>query len=118
MRVLQSDVYGALGDARYDIIVSNPPYVDAELMSELPVEYRHEPELGLAGGADGLDIVLRILRGARAHLQPDGILVVEVGDARDALERRFPEIPFMWLEFERGGYGVFLLSAADLPDRL
>lgn len=118
MRVLQSDVYGALGDARYDIIVSNPPYVDAELMSELPVEYRHEPELGLAGGVDGLDIVLRILRGARAHLQPDGILVVEVGDARDALERRFPEIPFMWLEFERGGYGVFLLSAADLPDRL
>ncbi len=118
VRALHSDVYAAVGDERYDIIVSNPPYVDAELMSDLPDEYRHEPALGLAGGGDGLDIVLRILRDARMHLQPDGILVVEVGDARDALERRFPELPFLWLEFERGGHGVFLLNAADLPDRL
>ena len=118
VRALRSDVYEGLGDERYDIIVSNPPYVDAEQMRELPDEYRHEPALGLAAGDDGLDVVLRILQGARARLRADGILVVEVGDAQDALERCLPRVPFLWLEFERGGHGVFLLNAADLPDDL
>ncbi|MDR2877116.1 MAG: 50S ribosomal protein L3 N(5)-glutamine methyltransferase [Chromatiales bacterium] len=114
VRAVRSDVYDGLAEQRYDIIVSNPPYVDGELMRELPDEYRHEPVLGLAAGEDGTDVVLRILQGARSRLQPQGILVVEVGDAREALEQRFPRLPFLWLEFERGGHGVFMISAADL----
>ncbi len=105
-----SDVYDGLGGERYDIIVSNPPYVPQAVVDALPPEYGHEPEMGLASGADGLDAVRRILDGARRHATPGAILVVEVGDTQDAVEATWPRLPFVWLDFERGGGGVFLLT--------
>ena len=108
------DVYAPLGDRRYDVIVSNPPYVtDAEMVA-LPDEYRHEPDLALRAGQDGLDVVRRLLRGAEAHLQPGGALFVEVGDSEERLQQAFPSVPFVWLEFERGGGGVFVLTKDEL----
>jgi len=114
--VLTGDLYGPVGAERYDLILSNPPYVSEAEMAELPAEYRREPALGLAAGPDGLDVVRRILAGARRHLKPGGILVVEVGDSAERLEAAFPEVPFLWLDFERGGGGVFLLTASQLAD--
>lgn len=105
-----SNVYAGLGGRRYDMIVSNPPYVPGAVVSKLPPEYGHEPRLGLASGRDGLDAVRRLIAGARRHLEPGGLLVVEVGDSADAVQRTWPDIPFLWLEFERGGGGVFLLT--------
>ena len=101
-------------DGPYDVIVSNPPYVDARELETLPAEYSHEPAVGLAGGEDGLDVVSRLIDGARTHLSGDGALVVEVGTSRAALEDRYPRLPFTWLEFSRGGENVFLLRADDL----
>ena len=110
VRLIRSDVYAGLGERRYDIIVSNPPYVPEAVVATLPAEYRHEPALGLAAGGDGLDVVRTILAGRHRHLQPGGILVVEVGDSAPAVAAAWPELPFLWLEFERGGGGVFLLA--------
>ncbi len=115
VRLVESDVYAGVSD-RYDLIVSNPPYVDAETMATLDPEYLHEPRIGLKAGADGLDCVRRILAGASAHLRPGGVLVCEVGASRGALEHAFPTVAFTWLDLSRGGEGVFLLEAAQLGE--
>jgi ribosomal protein L3 glutamine methyltransferase len=109
-----SDVYDGLPDVQYDLIISNPPYVGAEELAAMPPEYRHEPAVGLSAGDDGLDVVRRILHGAPVHLAPDGALIVEVGASKPALVSAYARVPFLWLEFERGGEGVFLLTAAQL----
>lgn len=113
VRTVRSDVFEGI-DGRYDVILSNPPYVDAEDIADMPTEYSHEPELGLAAGGDGLDIAHRILAGAATHLNPGGLLIVEVGNSWPALQEAYPDLPFTWLEFENGGDGVFLLTAEDL----
>jgi ribosomal protein L3 glutamine methyltransferase len=107
------DVYEPLGDARYDLIVSNPPYVSDAEMQALPPEYLHEPDLALRAGADGLDVVRRILAGLPEHLEPHGALFVEVGDSDVRVQEAFPDLPLTWLEFEHGGGGVFLLRGAE-----
>ena len=111
---LQSDLFENLLGQRFDLIVSNPPYVDADDMASLPQEYHAEPELGLASGVDGLDFTRRLLAEAADHLTENGLLVVEVGNSWPALEEAYPGLPFNWVEFERGGHGVFVLHAADL----
>lgn len=115
-RVVQTDVYTHLEGERYDLIVSNPPYVSSAEMEVLPPEYRHEPALALEGGSDGMDIIAHILADARSHLRPGGIVVVEVGASADLLLARYPSVPFLWLDFERGGDGVFLLTAEQLDE--
>jgi ribosomal protein L3 glutamine methyltransferase len=111
---LRSDYFSAVPRRRYDIIVSNPPYVGSAEMRSLPREYRHEPRLGLASGRDGLDAVRAIFVSARAYLKDEGILVVEVGNTEAALLRGFPHVPFVWPRIEMGGGGIFLLRARDL----
>ncbi|WP_340121844.1 50S ribosomal protein L3 N(5)-glutamine methyltransferase [Methylobacter svalbardensis] len=110
----QSDLFKELPDTRYDIIVSNPPYVSLEEWEQLPVEFRAEPDMGFKGGHSGLDIVLRILVEAGQYLTEQGILIVEVGSSAETLQNAFPDVPFFWLNFERGGDGVFLLTAEQL----
>ena len=114
VRLVRSDHFSALKRSTYDIIVTNPPYVGARELNRLPPEYRHEPRVALAAGRTGLDSVRVILREAARHLRSRGLLVVEVGNSEHALRRAFPRLPFMWLEFERGGGGVFLLTREEL----
>jgi ribosomal protein L3 glutamine methyltransferase len=114
VEVLRSDHFAAVQRRRYDIIVSNPPYVGRAEMRRLPREYGHEPALGLRAGEDGLDSVRAIFSGARRQLTDDGILVVEVGNTEHALLRAFPRLPFIWPAIEMGGGGIFVLRAADL----
>ena len=112
--LLEGDLWAPVAGRSYDLVVSNPPYVSDREMDALPPEYGHEPELGLRSGPEGLAIVARILAGARAHLRPGGVLVVEVGESAAAVAAAWPELPFTWLEFSRGGSGVFLLTYEDL----
>lgn len=113
IRLVSTDLFAGL-TGQYDLIVSNPPYVNADSMAALPLEYRAEPQMALAGGRDGLDIVRRILSSAGAHLDQGGLLVVEIGHNREALGRAFPRLPFTWLETSGGDGFVFLLTGAQL----
>jgi ribosomal protein L3 glutamine methyltransferase len=114
VHALLGDLFGASDSRRYDIIVSNPPYVGTREYRSLPAEYRREPGIALRSGHSGLDAVARILREAEKFLRPKGILVVEVGNTQRALERRYRGIPFTWIEFQRGGGGVFVLTREEL----
>ncbi|MEJ2362556.1 MAG: 50S ribosomal protein L3 N(5)-glutamine methyltransferase [Gammaproteobacteria bacterium] len=116
VRLYQADIYDGLPAGQYDIIISNPPYVSQQEMQDLPEEYCHEPETGLVAGEDGLDCVRKILYGAADYLSQDGILFVEVGNSQQAVEQTWPDVPFVWLEFEYGGDGVFMLEARQLSD--
>ena len=111
---VQSDLFENLADQKFDLIVSNPPYVDADDYASMPDEYFHEPELALASGNDGLDFTRRLLREAHDYLTEHGVLIVEVGNSGEALDRLFPSVPFLWLEFSEGDGGVFLLTRDQL----
>ena len=113
---IESNLFTGLTGRRYDIIVSNPPYVPQQEVEELQAEFQYEPALGLVAGADGLDVVTGILNEAAEYLHEDGILVVEVGHSQQRLVEQFPDIPFLWLEFEYGGEGVFMLESARLSE--
>jgi len=126
VKTAESDLFAGLGTGLkkssgsgsnlYDLIVTNPPYVDFDDLASMPKEYHHEPEIGLASGNDGLDFTRRLLREAINHLSETGILIVEVGNSWHALEQAFPNVPFLWLEFERGGHGVFMLTVDQLRE--
>lgn len=113
---IYSDAFSQLKGKKYDLIISNPPYVNAESVTALPPEYLHEPELALGSGDDGLDFTRIILREAKKHLTPEGILIVEIGHNREALEDAYPTLPFTWLDTSAGDEFVFMLYAADLPN--
>jgi ribosomal protein L3 glutamine methyltransferase len=118
VRAVRSDLFSGLAGERYDLIVSNPPYVTDDEYAALPGEYAHEPKLGLTAGVDGLDIALRILRDAADHLTDDGLLIVEVGESEHALNALLPGVPFVWIEFKVGPMGVFALERHDLDQHV
>ncbi|WP_087020374.1 50S ribosomal protein L3 N(5)-glutamine methyltransferase [Thaumasiovibrio subtropicus] len=111
---LRSDLLRDVPKDKYDLIVTNPPYVDEEDMNSLPEEFEHEPELGLAAGSDGLKLVRRILANAPDYLNDNGVLVCEVGNSMVHIETQYPQIPFTWIDFENGGHGVFVLTKEQL----
>ena len=115
INLIQSDLFDGLADRRYDLIISNPPYVSTASMAALPEEYRHEPRTALASGEDGLEATRAILRQAASHLTEQGVLIVEIGHNRDILEQVFPQTPFTWLETSAGDEYVFLLKRDQLP---
>ncbi len=114
IELIHSDLYDALDNRQYDVIISNPPYVNGESMGNLPAEYRAEPALALSGGMDGLDIVRRIMSGAASHLYPEGLLIMEIGHNREALEAAFPQISFVWLETSGSDEYVCMLTREQL----
>lgn len=116
VQAIHSDVFANIPPKKYQLIVSNPPYVDAEDLASMPAEYRAEPAMGLGSGDDGLDITRQILSHAAKYLSDDGLLVVEVGNSWPALEAAYPDVPFMWPEFENGGHGVFVLTSAQINE--
>jgi ribosomal protein L3 glutamine methyltransferase len=113
--LFEGDLYAPLPERRYDVIITNPPYVNADSMKTLPAEYRHEPEMALAGGGDGMDIVRRIIADARNWLTEDGVLVVEIGNERANVEAAFGGLDLVWMSTSAGDDNVFLIQAADLP---
>ena len=115
-RAVQSDLFDGLENEQFDLIVSNPPYVDAEDLDDMPPEYHHEPEIGLGSGHDGLELTRQILENAAEYMTDQGVLIVEVGNSWPALEEAFPEIEFNWVEFEQGGDGVFVLTKKQLME--
>ncbi|MGA7748579.1 MAG: 50S ribosomal protein L3 N(5)-glutamine methyltransferase [Gallionella sp.] len=112
--LIESDLFAKLGGKKYDLIISNPPYVDAESVSALPQEYLHEPEMALGSGHDGLDATRIILKQAAQHLKENGVLIVEIGHNRDVLEAAYPDLPFTWLDVSAGDQFVFMLHRNDL----
>ncbi|MEO8810582.1 MAG: 50S ribosomal protein L3 N(5)-glutamine methyltransferase [Rhodanobacter sp.] len=114
VEAIQSDLFAGVSGRRYDLVVSNPPYVTEDEYAALPGEYAHEPKLGLTSGVDGLDLCLRMLDEAADHLTEDGLLIVEVGESEQALLALLPEVPFVWIEFKVGQMGVFALERRDL----
>jgi ribosomal protein L3 glutamine methyltransferase len=114
--LIESDLFENVPPTKYDLILSNPPYVDNNDMESLPEEFLHEPKLALAAGHDGLAIVCKILQQAGKYLNDDGILIVEVGNSEEALVAKYPQVPFLWLDLAQGGQGIFLLTKAQLDE--
>jgi len=114
VQAIESDLFTGVKDRKYDLIVSNPPYVDQSDLETMPDEYQHEPDLALGSGPDGLDITKQILLQAADYLTDDGLLVVEVGNSEVHLQQQYPQIPFLWVELEQGGNGIFMLTAEEL----
>ncbi|MEQ8516677.1 MAG: 50S ribosomal protein L3 N(5)-glutamine methyltransferase [Chromatocurvus sp.] len=116
VRTVQGDLFCSLADERFDIILCNPPYVDASDLGSMPAEYAHEPPIGLGAGSDGLDLARRVLNEAADHLNPEGLLLLEVGNSWTALEVAFPRVAFTWVELEAGGHGVLAMQASELRE--
>lgn len=115
INLVRSDLFGSLSGKSFDLIISNPPYVNAASMADLPAEYLHEPDIALASGDDGLDAARKIILESASHLERDGLLLVEIGHNREALEAAFPDIEFTWLDTQGGSGHVFLLKREQLP---